>query len=270
MSRSREPGLLEVVARAPWWVGVLFAAASYLGLGVIGQAWAQASPLTRGLAPVFAMLGNLAAVMFLGAALVAFIRRRRRAALLDAQADLASIRALDWRRFEALVAESYARQGWRVEHTGRAGPDGGVDLRLRRAGETVLVQCKHWRATRVGVGPVRELFGVMTAEGASRAALVCSGTFTAEARSFATGKPIELVDGAALARLVADVRKAAPTAPVAVVTDTAEPGIKAAVVCPKCAAAMVLRTAQRGPTAGSTFWGCTRFPACRGVRPADA
>jgi hypothetical protein len=35
--------------------------------------------------------------------------------------------------------------------------------------------------------------------------------------------------------------------------------------CPKCGAAMVLRTARKGKNAGSAFWGCATFPACRGV-----
>ncbi len=35
--------------------------------------------------------------------------------------------------------------------------------------------------------------------------------------------------------------------------------------CPRCGAAMVERTAKRGANAGKTFWGCSRFPQCRGV-----
>lgn len=38
------------------------------------------------------------------------------------------------------------------------------------------------------------------------------------------------------------------------------------VVCPRCGSAMVRRTAFRGPNAGSGFWGCSRFPQCRGTR----
>ncbi len=35
-----------------------------------------------------------------------------------------------------------------------------------------------------------------------------------------------------------------------------------AVVCPKCSKPMVRRSAGRGP-----FWGCTDYPACKGLRP---
>ncbi len=35
--------------------------------------------------------------------------------------------------------------------------------------------------------------------------------------------------------------------------------------CPKCDRPMVRRTARRGPSAGSEFWGCSEFPNCRGI-----
>jgi len=44
----------------------------------------------------------------------------------------------------------------------------------------------------VGVGVVRELYGVLMAERASRAILLTSWQVTSEARSFAEGKPVEL------------------------------------------------------------------------------
>ena len=37
--------------------------------------------------------------------------------------------------------------------------------------------------------------------------------------------------------------------------------------CPKCGSAMVVRTAKRGTHAGSKFWGCSRYPACRSTQP---
>lgn len=36
--------------------------------------------------------------------------------------------------------------------------------------------------------------------------------------------------------------------------------------CPRCRSEMVLRTAQRGKNAGSQFWGCGKYPRCRGTR----
>src|SRR6266403_5419633 len=36
--------------------------------------------------------------------------------------------------------------------------------------------------------------------------------------------------------------------------------------CPVCNALMVKRLARRGMRTGSTFWGCSNYPQCRGTR----
>ena len=36
--------------------------------------------------------------------------------------------------------------------------------------------------------------------------------------------------------------------------------------CPICQHPMVLRRARRGQNAGRQFWGCSKYPSCRGVR----
>lgn len=36
--------------------------------------------------------------------------------------------------------------------------------------------------------------------------------------------------------------------------------------CPQCGSAMRLRKARFGPRRGKLFWGCSRFPDCRGTR----
>lgn len=41
-------------------------------------------------------------------------------------------------------------------------------------------------------------------------------------------------------------------------------------VCPKCSSPLVLRTAKSGANAGSQFYGCTKYPACRYVGKVEA
>ena len=71
---------------------------------------------------------------------------------------------------------------------------------LRKDGLKTLVQCKQWRSQRVGVQVVREMFGILVSEGAGAGAvkIVALGDYTPDARAFARGKPIELIDGQAL------------------------------------------------------------------------
>jgi four helix bundle suffix protein len=40
-------------------------------------------------------------------------------------------------------------------------------------------------------------------------------------------------------------------------------------LCPQCGQPMVLRTARTGQNAGSQFWGCGEYPACKGTRPFE-
>lgn len=169
---------------------------------------------------------------------------------------------MTWQQFEALVAEHFRRQGYSVSERGGAGPDGGIDLELGKDGERFLVQCKQWRANRVGVDVVRELYGLMAARGAADGYVVSAGTFTPEALAFAQGRNIHLLDGAELA---AGMRGVAAKLPAAV---PQEPAIPQAVNCPKCGAPMVRRVARQGKRAGEVFWGCSSYPACHGIRPA--
>jgi len=37
--------------------------------------------------------------------------------------------------------------------------------------------------------------------------------------------------------------------------------------CPKCGAEMKQRVARQGSNAGNQFWGCSGYPACKGVLP---
>jgi restriction system protein len=193
-----------------------------------------------------------------GSAAIARLRRRK---LYDGQTSIESIRALAWSQFEQLIGEAYRRQGYEVQENLVRGADGGVDLRLRKDGQTTLVQCKPWKAYKVGVQTVRELYGVVMAEKAGRGVLVTSGVFTKEARQWAEAKPLELIDGEGLRRLVAHVQ------PPSAASISAPPS--ASVACPKCGQAMVLRTSRKGATAGSQFWGCSAYPICKGMRRHD-
>jgi four helix bundle suffix protein len=41
-------------------------------------------------------------------------------------------------------------------------------------------------------------------------------------------------------------------------------------LCPRCGKPMKQRTARRGNAPGTSFWGCTGYPDCKGTRPLEA
>jgi restriction system protein len=195
-------------------------------------------------------------IFFFGAAVSAVKSSRNRRLFADTKrtAEDADLLNLTWQDFEHLVGQAFRERGFAVTETD-AGPDGGVDLELRKDGELHLVQCKRWRARKVGVEVVRELYGVMSARGAVGGYVVSSGVFSDEAKHFAAGRNIDLWDGAALKATIRGVQER-PRA-----LDAAAPA------CPKCGATMVERMAKRGTKSGQPFWGCPRYPDCRGTRP---
>lgn len=40
--------------------------------------------------------------------------------------------------------------------------------------------------------------------------------------------------------------------------------------CPKCGSKMTLRTARQGKYSGRQFWGCLRYPNCKGIINIDS
>ncbi len=174
---------------------------------------------------------------------------------------LERIRRLSWQDFEDFIAEVYRGEGYHVEQAARGRADGGYDLVLLRENTSVLVQCKHWLVYQVGVPRVRELAGAMQKVGATGGVFVTTGVFTKPAKQFATGMPIELVDGEALIRRVSG----APEQPDA----DASAAVGATPSCPKCHKAMKWRTTGRGGRLlAEPFWGCADFPRCWGKRQA--
>jgi len=163
---------------------------------------------------------------------------------------------LEWRRFEMLVEGLFQAEG-RVPSRLRAGADGGIDLVLQDVPDgpvVAIVQCKAWKTYSVGVKPVRELFGVMAAEGTPQGFFVTSGSFTSEAREFAKFKPLELIDGPGLLGRLNRLEDSARTALLRSVTA----GDYTTPTCPSCDTKMARRTSRHGE-----FWGCRSFPRCR-------
>jgi len=209
------------------------------------------------------LLWLVAMALVIGAAIGEY-KRRERSRRLGSQRSVEDLHQMSWREFEFLVADTYRRKGYAVRE-GSGQRDGGVDLVLvGSGGRETLVQCKQYRNAKVGEPKVREFYGAMAAHGNGVEGLfVTCGGFTAEARRFAQGKPLELVDGPSLMRTILEVNGGGLPIP------NPPPQSTEAPLCPKCQREMVRRVARSGRNAGSEFWGCPEFPRCRGTLPMD-
>lgn len=280
--------VMDLVALLPWWAGAGLALAFYAGLhAVASQPVVTAmhpsqmgAMFTQTLWKTLASVGQylLPTLCLAGAGMSAWRRKKREGLVSGVTKSDADdvLNGMTWQEFEMLVGQGFRRQGYHVLESGGGGADGGVDLVLSRPGksgsEKFLVQCKQWRAFRVGVEVVRELYGVMAATGAAGGFVVTSGRFTKEAVDFAGGRNVALVDGTQLQRLLRQTTADKPVPHPRAAQPTPKPAAQppgATPTCPVCSKGMVRRTAKRGANAGADFWGCAAYPACRGTRAVD-
>jgi restriction system protein len=134
-----------------------------------------------------------------------FVSAREVASTLDDSFNLA---AMDWEDFEHLIRELFEREftasGGEVKVT-QASRDGGVDAiafdpdPIR--GGKIVIQAKRYTNT-VGVAAVRDLYGTVMNEGATKGILVTTSDYGPEAYAFAKDKPLTLLNGANLLHLL--------------------------------------------------------------------
>ena len=115
---------------------------------------------------------------------------------------------MDWQDFENLVRELFEKEfiqsGGEV-HVTQASRDGGVDAvafdpdPIR--GGKIVIQAKRYTGV-VGVSAVRDLYGTIMNEGATKGILVTTSNFGPDAYEFAKGKPITLLNGGNLLHLL--------------------------------------------------------------------
>jgi restriction system protein len=119
-----------------------------------------------------------------------------------------NLAAMDWEDFEHLIREIFEKEftssGGEVRVT-QASRDGGVDAvafdpdPIR--GGKIVIQAKRYAYT-VGVSAVRDLYGTLMNEGATKGILVTTSDYGPDAYEFASGKPITLLNGANLLHLL--------------------------------------------------------------------
>lgn len=119
-----------------------------------------------------------------------------------------NLAAMDWQDFEQLIREVFEKEfnqsGGEVKIT-RASKDGGVDAiafdpdPIR--GGKIVIQAKRYTNT-VGVAAVRDLYGTVLNEGATKGILVSTADYGPDAYSFKKDKPLELFNGNNLLHLL--------------------------------------------------------------------
>lgn len=159
---------------------------------------------------------------------------------------LEKIRSMHPNKFEDYISDMYSRLGYNTERVGHA-YDGGIDVIATKNDIKHYIQCKKYITSKVGVSEVRDFYGAMAGKLSNgKGIFITTNIFTTEAESFAEGKPIELIDGNGLIKLVKSAKKE---------NDVIIP-IEAK-KCPKCGSELVEKMGRHGK-----FLGCSNFPIC--------
>jgi len=141
--------------------------------------------------------------------------------------------------FEEYIANLFTRLGYKAEKVGGS-HDGGIDVVIKKDGETGYIQCKKFITKEVPVGAVRDFYGAFVSHlASSKGYFISTNKFTLEAIKFAEDKPIELVDQF---KLIKYIKMA---------------GEDEEKKCPKCGGLLLKKSGKYGE-----FYGCANYPKC--------
>ena len=207
----KDLNIFDFLAQIPWWVSVTLSASFYLLLQYVIPYFENQSALVNevhvSLAPVFAPVVALA---LLTPVTFSFLKSSRKKKLHDLREEIKSIQELSWKQFSEQVAEAYGNMDYLILENDFT-TDPSVDLVLRKSANLYLLQSRYWRNRKIGLREVRKLYTLMHNKQASGIFLLTTGIFSREARRYAIGRPINLIDGIQLVELLDSVKEQKPT-----------------------------------------------------------
>jgi restriction system protein len=181
--------IFAILLRSPWWVSGLVA----IALALIGLAL---------MPPGYRIYGMLTGVPFSVICIAALKKQWGTPGKARTAEMLEKIRALSWREFADEIEVAFRRDGFDVKRVEMA----EADFSVTSEGRTALVSCRRWKVANTGIEPLRELWKAVERDGLYDALYVTTGEFTQTAMEFAVEKKIRLIRGAALAKLMREMK----------------------------------------------------------------
>ncbi len=169
--------------------------------------------------------------------------------------------------FETLITMIFKQRGYTIPRN-KEFSYSDIDLVLQMNNEMTFVKFNHWKDGVLGENEVAQLYVTMKEENAAHGIIITSGTFTPEALDLSLGKAMLLINGVDLSQMIETLKSATAldeeeTKEIEDAAQDEMPEIEP--LCPICGCEMIKRTAKKGKNAGNTFWGCSKFPNCRGI-----
>lgn len=167
---------------------------------------------------------------------------------LNEQQTLDRLKQLKPNEFEEYIGHLYSKLGYSTRINGGS-YDGGVDVIVEKNGVKSLIQCKRYNTNTVSVHDVRDFYGALTHNQANgKGIFITTNIFSQEAERFAEGKPIELIDGFKLIKLIKIAENKTDIDTKEAISD----------LCPNCGGHLVPKVGKFGK-----FKGCSNYPDCK-------
>lgn len=161
-------------------------------------------------------------------------------------------------KFTQIVSDAYRDQGYQVQFM--VDSTSGIDLVLLRGSDRILVSFERRRVAVSDIDMVQQLDQAVTAQSASWGLAITACGFTSEAYEFAEHTRITLLDGEAVAQLLA-IGPLQPVTPIPPPTSRVPSSPTTSIpTCPACHSAMVLH--PEGAKGSAFSWIC---PTCTKV-----
>ena len=176
--------LFNVLLEQPWWISAL--------VGVAFFAIARA---------VFEPVAPWVALPFLVIAGVVGWKQLRTVSPGQVEERLQALREMHWEIFRSVIMQAYQREG----HEIIAVKADAYDFRLTRNGRVTLVQCRRWKVSQLGVGPLQDLSKAIAKEDAANGICITAGGVSPNATQFAAANALAIVSGVELAALVGNI-----------------------------------------------------------------
>jgi len=241
---------------------VLLALGHFLGVKVAHAAGVQEDFLS-----FYIVLGKFSyfysGILFLiSIASLIWSSARKKRPFIKGRKALSDLRDLSWEEFREYVMGLFQKLGYSPEGNG-AMDNEHADLRLKRDARTSLVCCKKYYVRKIPHSMVLEFFETMLkSPSLEKGYFITTGSFSQEARKFASDKPLVLIDGESLM----DFARIAESIDAAQERSSLQNNLcRTDFMCPMCGAHMVLRTFENNQHTAAKFWGCSSYPACKGT-----
>jgi restriction system protein len=180
--KMAEKSLFAILLRSPWWISFALVAV-FVGA-------------SKALLPEpYFIYGAMGGFPFLGIGCVAAWRQLRAPNPKHIEETLQKAANMSWRDFSASVEAALQRAGYEVARLNAP----AADFRLEKSGRSTVIAAKRWKASNLGVEPLRELVALRDAQQADLCSFVSLGTLSDSALKFARANQVELVAPATLA-----------------------------------------------------------------------